>query len=91
MINPSTQEPREIRLKRLKIRAWRRGTREMDLILGPFADGPLQSLEDGELDAFEALLEENDQDLYAWVARTAPCPAQHDPIMAQIRTHHEIT
>lgn len=84
-------ETRETRLKRLKIRAWRRGTKEMDLILGPFADGPLREVDDATLDAFEALLDENDQDLYPWVAQTAPAPEVHGPILARIRAHHEIT
>ena len=57
----------EARLKRLRMRSWRRGTREMDLILGPFADSELAVLDALALDAYERLLEENDQDLYPWV------------------------
>jgi antitoxin CptB len=64
-------ESRETRLKRLRIRSWRRGTREMDLILGPFADGPLAALDDPALDAYEALLEQADPDLYAWICGAA--------------------
>lgn len=60
-------ESAETRLRRLKMRSWRRGMKEMDLILGHFADGPLASLDEGDLDAFEAVLSENDQDLYLWV------------------------
>ena len=55
------------RLKRLKMRSWRRGTREMDLILGPFADAELANLDADTLDAYERLLDENDQDLYPWI------------------------
>lgn len=55
------------RLKRLTMRSWRRGTKEMDLILGPFADTELAGLTESELDLFEMLLEENDHDLYGWI------------------------
>lgn len=84
-------ETRDIRLKRLKIRSWRRGTREMDLILGPYADEPLKRLDENLLDAYEALLEENDQDLYAWTAGEVPPPKRHEKILSLIRLHHEIT
>lgn len=57
----------DTRIKRLRMRSWRRGTKEMDLILGPFADQRLAGLEAALLDRYEALLEENDQDLYAWI------------------------
>lgn len=60
-------ETAEIRLRRLKMRSWRRGMKEMDLILGHFADGPLSELSPKDLDAYEAVLTENDQDLYLWV------------------------
>lgn len=83
-------ESREIRLKRLRVRSWRRGTREMDLILGPFADGPLAALEDGALDAYEALLEEADPDLYAWVAGTAAAPEAHRATIERVRAFHRI-
>ena len=75
------------RLRRLRLRSWRRGTKEMDLILGPWADARLDSLTPEALDRFEALLEENDQDLYAWVAgQTAPPPA-HAALLQDIGAH----
>lgn len=83
-------ETRDTRLKRLKIRSWRRGTREMDLILGPFADAELVRLPDAELDAFEALLEENDQDLYAWVSGTAAAAPPHQGLIRRIAAWHQI-
>lgn len=64
MTNSETQD---IRLKRLHMRSWRRGMKEMDMILGPFADGPLADLEEAELLTYEALLDENDQLLYRWI------------------------
>ncbi len=54
-------------LRRLRMRAWRRGTREMDLILGPFADAQLAELSEADLALFDRLLAENDHDLYQWV------------------------
>ena len=57
----------ETRLKRLRFRAWRRGFREADLILGPFADSHAHSLTDLEVEAFERLLDRNDHDVYGWI------------------------
>ena len=56
----------EIKLKRLKMRSMRRGIKEMDLILKNFADRKLNSMSESELENFENLLLENDQDLYQW-------------------------
>ena len=53
------------RRKRLLFRCWHRGTREMDLILGRFADAEIGNLSDDELTELETLLEESDPDLYA--------------------------
>lgn len=76
---------REIRLKRLKIRSWRRGTKEMDLILGPWSDRNLAGLGETELAGYEALLEENDQDLYQWVSGQASVPDAHYAMISRIR------
>ncbi|GHH00062.1 FAD assembly factor SdhE [Pseudodonghicola xiamenensis] len=68
-------ETREIRIKRLKMRSMRRGIKEMDLILQAFAARRLEAMTPGELDLYEALLDENDQDLYQWVTGQALPPA----------------
>ncbi|MBC9245346.1 succinate dehydrogenase assembly factor 2 [Paracoccus sp. 11-3] len=60
-------ETHDTRIRRLKLRSWRRGMKEMDLILGHFADGPLTDLSSSQLDEYEAMMNENDQDLYLWV------------------------
>ena len=74
------------RRKKLKFRAWRRGFREIDLILGPFADRRLDALDGASLDAFEALLHANDQDVYAWIMEYQAAPPEHDtPTLALIR------
>ena len=74
-------ETREARLKRMKIRSWRRGTKEMDLILGPFADAELAGMDEAALDLFDALLLENDQDLYQWVSGQAEPPEQFSDLI----------
>lgn len=79
------KETHEIRLKRLKIRSWRRGMKEMDLLLGPFSDGPIAGLSADALDDYEALLDENDQDLYRWFSGVEPAPAAHAPMIALIQ------
>ena len=79
-----TEESRETRLKRLKIRSWRRGIREMDLILGGWSDGMLPALSAAELDLYEALLEENDQDLYGWVTGREVAPERFAALIGRI-------
>jgi antitoxin CptB len=65
------------RRKRLLFRCWHRGTREMDLILGRFADAEISDLRDGELDQFERLLELPDPDLYAAVIGDKPLAPEY--------------
>ena len=67
-----------IRLRRLRYRAWHRGTKEMDLLLGPFADARLGQMDGSELDRFETLLEEADTDLLKWLMGQEPPPAGAD-------------
>lgn len=81
---PRDEAP-ELRLKRLAMRSWRRGTKEMDLILGPYADARLAVLPPEALDRYEALLSENDQDLYRWISGSASIPAQHRAVVGDIR------
>jgi len=78
------------RLKRLRMRSWRRGTKEMDLILGPFSDSELGRLSDSDLAALEALLEENDLDLYQWVSGKTRAPERHRAMLEKIVTFTEI-
>ena len=77
-------ETREIRLKRLRMRAWHRGIKEMDLILGGWADRFLAEASDADLDAFEAVMAEADHDLYQWVSGQADAPATLAPMVARI-------
>jgi len=66
------------RRKRLRFRAWRRGFREIDLILGGFADSHLDALDTSEVEAFEHLLDARDLDVYDWIVGRTPTPAEHD-------------
>ncbi len=65
------------RRKRLLFRCWHRGTREMDLILGRFADAEIGSLSDDELAQLEHLIEVPDHDLYAAVSGSVALPSQY--------------
>lgn len=77
---------KDARLRKLRFRAWRRGFREADLILGPFADKHVQSFSEAELDWFERLLEVPDQDLYGWIiGREAPPAEFSGEIMERIK------
>jgi antitoxin CptB len=68
--------PRDARIKKLKFRAWHRGFREADFIMGTFADQHADSLDDQGLDDFEALLEAPDQDVYGWLLERTPTPPE---------------
>lgn len=76
------------RLGRITFRAWRRGFREADLVLGPFVDQVGPTLDESELDSLEALLaEEDDHRLYAWIIGTEPTPAGHNTlVMIKLRS-----
>lgn len=73
------------RINSLRYRAWRRGFREADLVLGPFADSELREFSSEELDVFEQLLETPDPILYAWIVGREPPPANIDgPVLQRI-------
>ena len=81
-------EEHEARLRKLRMRSWRRGIKEMDLILGPFADSEIQAMSPADLDLYEVFLNENDQDLYPWItARFSglhPGPAQFAALLDRV-------
>ena len=66
---------RETRLKRLRFRAWHRGTKEADLMVGGFCDHCANEWNEAEIDWFEAFLEEQDVDIMAWAMKVQPVPA----------------
>ena len=78
-----------VRRRKIGFRAWHRGTREMDLIMGRFADAELAKLDAAGLDRFEALMEQPDPDLYKWVSGEVPVPADVDAeFLFRIRDFH---
>ena len=79
------------RRKRLLFRCWHRGTREMDLILGRFADAEIGALTESELTELEQLLEIPDPDFYAAVTGSQP-PAQDVPgaLFARIKAFRAV-
>ncbi|MEM8775272.1 MAG: succinate dehydrogenase assembly factor 2 [Pseudomonadota bacterium] len=82
-------EAREIKLKRLRMRSMRRGIKEMDLLLMSFAERRMPDLSDPELATYEALLEENDQDLYEWVSGQKKAPEYIAGLINEIRKNYE--
>lgn len=76
----------ETRLRRLKFRAWHRGTREADLLIGGFFDAHGAGWDEDGRDWFEALLEEQDVDIMAWaMGREAPPARFAGPRMAELQ------
>ncbi|GAA6206987.1 succinate dehydrogenase assembly factor 2 [Cognatishimia sp. WU-CL00825] len=78
------QETYENRLKRMQMRSMRRGIKEMDIILNRYAQEKLAAMSTSELDHYDALLNENDQDLYQWVSGQAAAPALFGALIADI-------
>jgi antitoxin CptB len=80
----------EIRRRRLRFRAWHRGIREMDLLMGGFADAAVAGLDEDELRCFEELLEAADHDVFAWLTGQAPVPDNHDtPLFRRLKRFHD--
>jgi antitoxin CptB len=78
------------RRRRLLFRCWHRGIREMDLVLGRFADAQLASLADRELDELERWLDVPDQQIFAWVNGMEPVPANYETgLFRRLRDFHK--
>ena len=78
-----------VRRRKLKFRSWHRGMREMDLIMGRFADANIDAMGPAELDAYERLMETPDPDLFGWVLAEGPPPAEVDsPMLQRLRAFH---
>jgi antitoxin CptB len=88
MTDPASLDARR---RRARFRAWHRGMKEMDLLLGGYADAHVAAMNENELDAFERLMEVLDRDLLQWFTGEAPVPPEHDsPLFRAICAHHEI-
>ncbi|MFQ5958569.1 MAG: succinate dehydrogenase assembly factor 2 [Alphaproteobacteria bacterium] len=68
----------EFRRRRLRFRSWHRGTRELDLVLGRFADAYVPRMTPDQLDRYEALLANADPDVYGWISGARPVPPAFD-------------
>jgi antitoxin CptB len=80
----------DTRRKRLLFRSLRRGTKESDLVIGGFARACLSDLNDAQLDQFEALLDQNDPDVLAWVIGIECPPPEFDTdVLSLLRTHRD--
>ncbi|MDQ0455926.1 succinate dehydrogenase assembly factor 2 [Rhizobium paknamense] len=73
------------RRRRILYRCWHRGIREMDLILGQFAEAEISALSETELDELELIMAEEDNDLIKWINGAEPVPERHQtPMFARI-------
>lgn len=84
MLRHMSDEPRDHRLKRLHMRSMRRGIKEMDLILGGFAQQGLSALSDAELALYDEMLSENDHDMYAWASGQIEAPERFSELMKHV-------
>lgn len=75
MTDPKPADPR---LSRMRFRAWHRGTREADFMIGCFFDRFHGDWTKAEWEWFEALLDEDDVDVMAWALKTQPVPPKYD-------------
>jgi antitoxin CptB len=79
----------DARRRKVLFRSWHRGTREMDLIMGRFADASLPHLSETEVDDFERLVEVPDPQLYDWISGTGEPPAHYDTdLLRRMRAFH---
>ena len=76
-----------VRIKRLSMRSMRRGTKEMDIILSGFCKYQLDKMDEDQLDLYEALLSENDQELYQWISGQMTVPEPYGGIIRQINLY----
>lgn len=85
-----TEDPRSIRIKRLYYRSWHRGNKETDTLFGRFADSVLPELSDAELDVYEALLGEEDDDIWHWFSGQRSVPEEVDtPVWRRMKQINE--
>ncbi|WP_306144086.1 succinate dehydrogenase assembly factor 2 [Roseibium sp. MMSF_3412] len=88
--NDTSDTVRDSRRKRILFRCWHRGMKEMDLLLGGFANAEIDRLSEEELLELEHLLTAHDQDLYAWMTGRKPLPPEWDgPLYRRIIAYHD--
>lgn len=78
--------------KRLLFRSWHRGTREMDLIMGTFAEAHIEGFSEEELQQYDDILQISDPDLYDWLTeRKEPAANLLTPMLQKLLDHHVAT
>lgn len=88
-----SEETIENKRKRLIFRSWHRGTREMDLIMGSFADQNIPQMAEDDLALYDDILQHPDPDLYSWITGKEDVPANYaNAVLDQLIAHrpHEI-
>jgi antitoxin CptB len=89
MTPASSSKELDWRRRKLRFRSWHRGMREMDLIMGRFADALLDRLSENELTDFERLIEVPDRDVLAWITGEEAVPPDHDSaLFRKLRAYH---
>lgn len=84
--NPPLERP--LWLKRLRYRSWHRGCKETDLVLGRYCDAKIEALPEEKLALFEALLDEDDADIWAWLTDKTPCPnPAYGDLLEELKTY----
>ncbi|MGI6244745.1 MAG: succinate dehydrogenase assembly factor 2 [Pseudochelatococcus sp.] len=78
----------DARRRRIRFRAWHRGTREMDMVLGPFVDSQLDELDEETITALERLMALPDRDLFTWFSFGGVPPEHDTPIFRRIKAFH---
>ena len=79
----------DTRRRRLRFRAWHRGTREMDLLMGRFADSEVGALPEAEIDQLELLMEAPDRDVFSWLTGELALPGNYDTtVFHRLRAFH---
>lgn len=79
----------DIRRRAIRIRAWRRGLREMDILLGGFVDARLDTLDAAEIADLETFMDAPDQQAFSWLSGSAPTPPEYDtPLFRKIVAFH---
>ena len=86
------QKSAEILRKRLIFRSWHRGCKETDLVLGRFCDRYINDFNEADLARFDAILEEDDADLYKWLTGALPIPERmKDNPVFELLLHFDVS
>lgn len=83
---PDTAEKDNISInrKRLKFRSWHRGTREIDLLLGRFADAHIDGFTAEQVEQYDRFLNNSDPDIYNWITGQEPVPPAEDSAVVRL-------